>query len=349
VVYSLQSVTLESILRPRTWRNFFMNMPAQSPIRLKVALQALCLALVGMSFQSLGLASDFSGKEADWEFKAGLDRQGFAENFARLTDEGFRIVDIETYRTGRVVSVSTIWTEMDAGDSWRIESSMPISDFLKAHEEHLEKGFSLVEFEVDRFGATLHFSGVWLERESGIDAEFYFGMESLDFSNRYGEMADRGYRLIDYEAYRANGKDKQAAVWLKNDGHELRFYRAIDKNRFGEIASLLDQGGYRLVDIEGYTHEDRFVFAGQWVARKQWQESQYAFDLLADEFYGKNAIYSGDGYRLTEFETYEDNGVLYYAGSWVRGSPEGYQENQAANATKNKKSLSLEAFRSSEE
>lgn len=323
-----------------------MIFAAQISQRLRKVFNATTAAAL-VTLGCVGLsASDYNDTPVEWEFKSGLDRAGFAEAFKKLTKENFRIVDIETYRSGRSTTVSTIWTEMPEGDGWQIETSMPIADFLKAHKGHLENGYTLVEFEVDRFGATLHFSGIWLKSQEPLDAEFYFGMESLDFSNRYGEMADRGYRLVDFEAYESNGKYRHAGVWIKNESYEVRFYRAIEKNRFSEVAALMESAGFRLLDIEGYRYEGKFVFAGEWVKNTDWQESHYAFDLLPDEFYNKNAAYVNDGYRMTEFETYEDNGVVYYAGSWLKGDPKIKKAKTPEQEAKKKKSLSLEAFRS---
>lgn len=306
----------------------------------RFAISAIALVCVGAS-----QASDFKEHEVEWEFKSGLDKAAFAKAFNAKIKEGFRIADIETYRSGRSTTVSTIWTKLAEGEVWQVEMSLPIAEFLEKHEGHLENGYSLVEFEVDRFGATLHFSGVWMKNQDGLETEFYFGMESLPFSNRYGEMADRGFRIIDFEAYEANGKFRHAGVWLKNDGHEVRFYRGIDKDKFGKVAAGLDQGGFRLLDVEGYEFEGDFVFGAEWVKREDWQKSQFAFDLLPDEFYNKNSMYLNDGYRLTEFETYEDNGVVYYCGSWLKGTPADYAAEQAETSSKKKKKSSLEQFR----
>ncbi|MDQ8182532.1 hypothetical protein [Pelagicoccus sp. SDUM812005] len=306
----------------------------------RIALSAIALAATAASH-----ASDFKDTEVEWEFKSGLDKAAFAKAFNAKIKEGFRIADIETYRSGRTTTVSTIWTKLAVAEVWQVEMSLPIADFLDKHEAHLKNGYSLVEFEVDRFGATLHFSGVWMKSQEGLETEFYFGMESLSFSNRYGEMADRGFRLIDFEAYEANGKFRHAGVWMKNDGYEVRFYRGIEKDKFANVAKSLDAGGFRLLDIEGYDFEGEFVFGAEWVKRAEWQKSQYAFDLLPDEFYNKNSMYLSDGYRLTEFETYEDNGVVYYCGSWLKGNPADYAAEEAQAETKKKKKSSLEQFR----
>ncbi len=306
----------------------------------RIAVPAIALACAAVS-----QASDFKETEVEWEFNSGLDKAAFAKAFNAKIKEGYRIADIETYRSGRSTTVSTIWTKLANDEIWQVEMSMPIADFLDKHKEHVENGYSLVEFEVDRFGATLHFSGVWMKGLEGLETEFYLGMESLSFSNRYGEMADRGYRLIDFEAYEANGKFRHAGVWMKNEGHEVRFYRGIEKERFGAVAASLDKAGFRLLDVEGYPFEGELVFGAEWVKREEWQKSQYAFDLLPDEFYNKNSTYLDDGYRLTEFETYEDNGVVYYCGSWLKGNPDNYVPEEADSSSKNKKNSSLEQFR----
>ncbi|MBC2605552.1 hypothetical protein [Pelagicoccus albus] len=309
----------------------------------------LAIAFAWVSAWAVVQAADYTDKPVEFQFKSGLDRANFAKAFKELNDQGYRIVDIESYRSGRSTTVSTIWNKLKEGDGWQIAMSLPVAEFVDTHNKHLEAGYSLVEFEVDRNGATLHFSGIWRLTEGGIDTEFYLGMESLDFSNRYGEMADRGYRLIDFEAYGANGKYRHAGLWLKNDGKEVRFYRAISKNKFGELAANMEKAGFRLLDIEGYDYEGKFVFAGEWVKNEGWQESHYAFDLLPDEFYNKNSMYLNDGYRITEFETYEDNGVVYYAGSWLKGSPVGYKPEATVKPDEQKSSLSLEEFRSTED
>ncbi|MDQ8205339.1 hypothetical protein [Pelagicoccus sp. SDUM812003] len=311
---------------------------------LKHVFRALSLAC-GVLAIPAAFASDYSEADLDWSFKSGLDRESFTKAFTQLTKDGFRIADIESYRLGRSNTVSTIWTKIGPKDEWRIVMSKPITEFLDAHKKHQDEGFSLVEFEADRTGATLHFSGVWLKTEEGLDTEFYFGMESLEFSNRYGEMADRGYRLVDFEAYESNGKYRHSAVWMKNDEQlEVRFYRAIPKNTFGEVAASMREAGFRLIDVEGYQYEGDFVFAGEWVRMAETQSTQFAFDLLADEFYNKNALYSNDGYRLTEFEVYEDHDVVYYAGSWMKGGRDGAPV--VEKPKEKKKASSLEKFRS---
>lgn len=293
-------------------------------------------------------AADYDEEEREWQFESGLDKSSFAQRAQELSDSDFRIVDLESYRSGRSPSVTTVWAKINEGDMWLVEMKLPVSDFNRANEKYTSEGYALVEFEIDRTGgANLHFSGVWLKSLEPITTEFFLGMESLEYSNRYGEMADRGYRQIDFEAYESNGKFRHAGLWIQNDESEVRFYRGIEKRNWSEVVDVMQQQGFRMIDIEGYIFNGQFVFAGEWVRMTEGQESVFAFDLLADEFYNKNSTHTRNGFRLTEFEVYEDNGAAYYAGSWLKSAPSSITSRKKE--VEKKEPMSLEAFRSDED
>jgi len=100
----------------------------------------------------------------------------------------------------------------------------------------LKRGLVAVDIEVDRVGRILNFGGVWLKSNEGFVTEMKFGMNDLMSSNFYGEMTDRDTRLIDFEAYEANGKTLYAAIWKpKVDNEEVGFYQVLSKEEFGSV------------------------------------------------------------------------------------------------------------------
>ena len=68
--------------------------------------------------------------------------------------------------------------------------------------------------EEARVGAKLQFGDVWLKSNEEFTTEMKFGMDDLMFSNFDGEIADRYYRQIDFEAYEiGRGKICDAGSW----------------------------------------------------------------------------------------------------------------------------------------
>lgn len=297
---------------------------------------SLLLALASMPT----LAVDFETQPKKWQLNASLERSKFEDSIEEMTGYNMRIVDYEVFRAGRVVTATAVWVARAPGEEWQHSIGTNFSDFRDAHEINERRGYSIVEVEIDRIGAGLQFAGVWLKGEDVKQTVLYYGMDDLMFSNRYGEMADRGYRLIDFEAYEANGKVTYAAIWMPKGDQEPRFYRGLDSHEFSNIESKLRSGGFRLLDIEVYETPDGLRYAAEWVRATPNQQAIFAFDLQPDDFYQRNAEYTERGYRLIEYESYELRSESRYAGSWVL-------EQQMEKQTDSRESF-LDALRRSE-
>ncbi len=278
--------------------------------------------------------ADYDGSQIEWKLDAGLEKDRFEETLEARRSEGMRVVDIEQYRSGRSTKQTALWVKAMPSDEWESKRELTVVEFKEENENFLKKGFVPVDIEVDRVGASLNFGGVWLRSNEDFTTELKFGMDDLMFSNFYGEMADRDYRLIDFEAYETNGKTRYAAIWKPKQGENARFYRGLTKEDFGRVSALMEKEGFRLVDIEGYTMDGQLNFACEWVSLDKEQESQFAYHMMADEFYQKNAALANDGFRLTDIEAYEiGRGEIRYAGSWTSGK----QRVEAEPTKKNRK------------
>lgn len=278
------------------------------------------------------LGADYDGSTVEWKLDAGLDKARFENVVAERRKAGMRVVDFEQYQSGRTTKQAALWVKSMSSDEWDSKNGMTVTEFKKANEENEKRGFVAVDIEVDRTGATLHFGGVWLKSNERFETELQFGMSDLMFSNRYGEMADRGFRLIDFEVYEANGKNAYAAIWKPKGEESARFYRGLSKEVFGSVSAALLEQGFRLSDIEGYYVDGRLSFACGWVSLEDSQKTDFAYHMMADEFYQRNASMMMEGYRLTDIEAYDiGRGELRYAGSWTIGEGRVEAEPIAAN------------------
>ncbi|MCH6256898.1 hypothetical protein MLD52_10090 [Puniceicoccaceae bacterium K14] len=281
------------------------------------------IALAVSVFSSIAIlplnASDYTVESKESFFDAGQSGIQFNESFEKRRKDGFKIVDHENYRVGRTPRTSTVWTKRDKKAQWAFEDGMSIATLKKSHEANRKKGFVITEIEAVRNGMSLEFSAVWEKGEEQPNTIFYWGMDRLLFSNRYGEMADRGYRIVDFEAYEANGQILAAAIWIPKDGAEVRFFRGLDEEKYSTLSVKMEKMGYRINDFESYIYEDELLFAASWELMGSGEESKYDFNLLADAFYERNAELLAEGYRLVDFETYNKSvSELRYAGSWVK-------------------------------
>jgi len=269
-------------------------------------------------------ASDHDAAAKEWHLDTSLSKEQFSAAFDDRSGKGFRVVDFEVGDPSAGIGSTAVWAKEDRGDKWHFRSALTFETFMAEQEKYSGRRYALVDFEVDRVGATLSFSGVWLRDADRLDTVFHYGMDSLLFSNRYGEMADKGFRLIDFEAYEANGKTWYGGIWTRKKGEVVRFYRGLSEEAFGKVAERMHRSGYRIIDMEGYLAEGERRYAAAWERLDETQAGQYAFNLSADQFYQKNADYESEGYRLIDFEVRAIDGQLpRYFGTWVREAAAG--------------------------
>lgn len=296
-------------------------------------LRIAAIASIALAGSTLN-GADYDATSTEWKLDAGLETARFEETIENRRKEGMRVVDFEQYRSGRSTKQAALWVKAMPSDEWDSKRGLTVVEYKEENEKNLKRGFVPVDIEVDRVGASLNFGGVWLKSNEGFSTEMKFGMDDLMFSNFYGEMADRGYRLIDFEAYETNGKIAYAGIWKPKTGENARFYRGLSKDDFGRVSALMAEDGFRLVDIEGYTVDGKLNFACEWVSLEETQEAQFACHMMADEFYQKNALMMVEGFRLTDIEAYDiGRGELRYAGSWTSAE----QRVEAEPSKKNRK------------
>lgn len=291
------------------------------------------------TFTTMSYAVDSDASTKEWSFDSSLSRSQLEEKAAKLQKEGQKIADLETYRIGRTEKVAAVWVASEKDEEWLYRDGMSISTLKEEHAEHISDGFVINEIEAIRIGANLEFSAVWTKVDDQTETLFYWGMDELLFSNRYGEMADRGYRLQDIEIYSGNGRDYYAAIWSPKAPEEnVRFYRGLSEAVFSDMANKMREMNFRMIDVEGYYVDDKLLFAASWEELGEGQEALYETSLLVDVFYQKNAEYIAKGYRLIDFDTYAKSvSELRYAGCWVK-------QNVVEDSDKDKDAF-IEAFR----
>ena len=168
--------------------------------------------------------ADFDASSVEWKLDAGLEGDRFEKALEERRKEGMRVVDLEQDSSGRTLKQAALWVRAMSRVDWSQSLDFTVVEFKEEREKNLKHGFVAVDIEVDRVGRTLNFGGVWLKSNESFVTELKFGMNDLMFSNFYGEMADRDFRLIDFEAYEAKGNTLYAAIWKpKVDDEEVWF------------------------------------------------------------------------------------------------------------------------------
>jgi len=127
------------------------------------SVTAFAATLVATSSLS---GADFEPEKRAWSLDAGLESKKFEKSVEERDEAGMRIVDLESYISGRVASQAAIWVKSVKGEKSFSRREMTLSDFKEEHAKQVKDGYAISDFEATRDGATLNFGAVWLLKMS---------------------------------------------------------------------------------------------------------------------------------------------------------------------------------------
>lgn len=194
-------------------------------------------------------------------------------------------------------------------------------DFNEYFNKKKAEGYRVVDLEVDEINGKANYAAIF---QKNTDQRGWASLRDLsdeEFSKRWNEFKDKGFRLIDQEAYTLNGKRFYAGVWEENKGNlGWVSYRNVDGEEFGKRFKQYSDQGFRMIDTEAYSSGGKTLYSAiwikntdnvNWVAFRDMSESAYAekFKSLSDQ-----------GYRSLDFESYVRNGEQQYAAIWVKNN-----------------------------
>jgi CubicO group peptidase (beta-lactamase class C family) len=174
----------------------------------------------------------------------------------------------------------------------------------------------LIDIEVDEINGQERVSGVWQANTENRGWAEFRNLTSAQFSDKWNELRDAGYRLIDQESYTLGGQRYYAGIWIENtEGYAWASYRNATSAEFSAHFQQY-KDDYLMIDFEAYDVGGSTRYAAAWVentAGLSWVERR---DLTSAQFSDYFDQYK-DTYRVHDIESYQVNGEQRYAAIWV--------------------------------
>ena len=148
------------------------------------------------------------------------------------------------------------------------------------------------------------------------DAEH--GLSPGAYQTSFDSHVKKGYRLLNISGYETGGKERYAALWVKQSGGKWEGRHGLSASQYQKAIDDFQKQGLRPVWVHGYeiNGKERYAAvwekkAGGWAARHGLTGTQYqkAFD-----------DYKKDGFRLAHLNGYAVDGSARYAAIWEKAS-----------------------------
>lgn len=188
-------------------------------------------------------------EEVDWHVDFDLTSGEYGELFRESRAEGYRLVDVEAYRTPNGVRYAGIWHRSCDDANWRQVRGMDRESYLNRVDSLAGLGFSVVDFESYRTGGGQRYAAIW-EQVPSRAWRVRTGRrlrQFLDYHHRYRDM---GFRLIDYESYETPNGVRYAGIWAENDPRFRYEARAAIDDSVRAYRTANDLPGISIVIIQ---------------------------------------------------------------------------------------------------
>jgi CubicO group peptidase (beta-lactamase class C family) len=139
----------------------------------------------------------------------------FSALFSVYSGMGYMPIDVDAYEIGGELLYSAIWLDNFEGLDWHEWRDLTSQQFAEKFDEYRDQ-FRMIDVESYRYGGTQYYAGIWVENVNGRKWVEWRDMTSKGFGEKWAELRDAGYRLIDYEVYPTSSGWRYAGIWRQN-------------------------------------------------------------------------------------------------------------------------------------
>lgn len=258
------------------------------------------------------------GMDLAWYSYRDLTGQRYGELFQQLSDQGLMLVDIEAYPQGNATRYAMAWTANPERRGWASYRDMTAERYGERWKEFSDRGWRPVDIEAYPTPNGLRYAGIWVENRERVRWASRRDLTAAQYGEWFDEQRAAGMRLIDMEAYPAQGGLRYAAIWVHNgDGREWAQLRDMTREAYQQNLEQRGAQGFSVVDIEAWNTPGGMRYAAIWEKRPGNRAFQVRSDRTAQQFADLWAQYRDEGYRLQDFERYDTPGGPRYGGIWV--------------------------------
>ena len=187
----------------------------------------------------------------------------FRNQWSQYRDEGYRLIDQESYVLDGQRYFAGIWMSNVEGYTWSSYQNATSAELADQFGQNKDTKI-LIDFDAYTVGDSTRYASAWVENAEGLQWVMHHNMTTAEFSE-YSDVYNAFYRLYDIEAYQVDGKQRYAAIWIENrNDRSWAEVRDLDAHSYGNHWLRYRDLGYRLTDFEEYETGEGVRYAGVW-------------------------------------------------------------------------------------
>lgn len=155
-------------------------------------------------------------EKVGWSSHRGQTSEEYSKLFKNKSSSGFRVIDIEVYKTGSTMRYSSIWVRNNPKKGWAQMRGMTRSKYQQEVDKRSKNGYVVVDFEAYDTGNGTRYAAIW-EKKPGFSTRARTATSLQQFRNYFRTYSDMGMRLHDFERYQTSNGTRYAGLWVENN------------------------------------------------------------------------------------------------------------------------------------
>ncbi|MGC4377203.1 hypothetical protein WD019_09740 [Fictibacillus sp. Mic-4] len=198
-----------------------------------------------------------------WQARHGMTAEQYQRTFNDLVKKGYRLVDVSGYAIGGKDRYAAIWVK-EKGPAWQARHGMTAEQYQRTFNDLVKKGYRLADVSGYAIGGKDRYAAIWV-KEKGPAWQARHGMTAEQYQRTFNDLVKKSYRLVDVSGYAIGGKDRYAAIWVKEKGPAWQARHGMTAEKYQRTFNDLVKKGYRLVDVSAHTNGGKDRYAAIWV------------------------------------------------------------------------------------
>jgi polyglycine hydrolase-like protein len=241
------------------------------------------------------------GSGPAWQARHGLTSAQYQQEFNRLLQQGYRLVEVSGHSVDNKDSFAAIW-EQRQGPAWQARHGLTSAQYQQEFDRLGRQGYRLVHINGYAVAGQERYAAIW-EQGQGPAWQARHGLTSAQYQQEFDRLVGQGYRLVDVSGYTIGNQDRYAAIWEQRQGPAWVARHGMTSAQYQQQFNTHVQQHYRLVRVSGWrsgidTHYAAIweqVDGPAWVARH---------GLLSDSYQEEFDRLVREGYRLRHVSGY---------------------------------------------
>jgi CubicO group peptidase (beta-lactamase class C family) len=200
-----------------------------------------------------------------WAEYRDMTDDGYHTKWTEMKNQGYRPVDIESYRMGGGQRFAGIWIKNTESYNWASKRGMTKAEFESYKTEQKNAGLKMIDLEMYETSSGIRYASIWVKNYDNTDWKQEHALDRDGYQERINTLSSQGYLITNFDSYKDGGTQRYAFICEKKSG--LGYQVRTDRTEL-EYANMWREyrdKGYRLIDFECYSTSSGMRYGGIWI------------------------------------------------------------------------------------